>query len=93
MVMGEFNELLVTVTRPVTLAATAGANSTLNVAVCPGDRVMPERPRALNPAPATLTYEIVTLDFPALVSRTLRQLLLETVTLPNATFVELLFRR
>lgn len=53
----------------------------------------PESPPALNPAPATATFEIVTLEFPALVSRTFCELLLDTFTLPNARFVELLFRR
>lgn len=53
----------------------------------------PESPPALKPAPATLTFEIVTLEFPALVSVTLCELLLDTFTLPKARLWELLFRR
>jgi len=91
---GEFEALLVTVMPPVTLPAVAGANVALNVAVCPGESVTPESPPpALKPAPATLTLEIVTLEFPALVSMTLCELLLDTFTLPNARLLELLLKR
>jgi hypothetical protein len=91
-VAGEFVALLVTVMPPATLPAVAGANVALKVAVCPGERMTPESPPALKPAPATLTFEIVRLEFPALVSITFCEALLDTFTLPNATFVELLFK-
>ena len=92
--VGQFEALLVTVMPPVTLPAVAGANVALNVAVCPGERMTPESPPlALNPAPATLTFEIVTLEFPVFVSVTLCELLLDTFTLPNPRLLELLFKR
>jgi hypothetical protein len=91
--MGEFVALLVTVMLPVAFPAVAGSNVALKVAVCPLDRIAPAAwLLALNPAPATTTFEIVTLEFPALVRVTLSVLLLETSTLPNAKLVELLFR-
>lgn len=94
MTAGEFEALLVTVMPPVTLPAVAGANVALKVAVCPGERMMPESPPpALKPAPATLTLEIVTLEFPAFVSSRLCELLLDTFTSPKARLLELLFKR
>ena len=91
---GEFEALLVTVMPPVTLPAVAGANVALNVAVCPGERMTPESPPpALKPAPATLTFEIVTLEFPALVSMRFCELLPDTFTPPNVRLLELLFKR
>lgn len=50
-------------------------------------------PPALKPAPATLTFETVTLELPALVSKTLCELLLDTFTLPKVRLWELLFKR
>src|SRR5579859_1940395 len=67
-VAGEFQALLVTLTLPVALPTTAGAKVTLTLAVCPGDKISPVTPPpALNPAPETVTVEIVTLKFPTLV--------------------------
>ncbi len=92
--IGEFVALLVTVMLPAAFPAAEGSNVALKVAVCPADRINPWiAPLALNPAPATTTFEIVTLDFPELVRITFWVLVLETLTLPKATLVELLFRR
>jgi hypothetical protein len=72
MVSGEFVALLATETLPVALPAADGSNVAVKVAVCPGVRIVPEEtPEALKPAPETVTLEIVTLEFPALVSVTL----------------------
>jgi hypothetical protein len=76
--------LLATDTLPVTLPGAAGANVAVKVAVCPGDRISPEEtPLALNPAPETVTHEIVMLEFPAFVSVVDCVALLDTFTLPK----------
>jgi hypothetical protein len=69
-VVGEPVALLATLTlAPVTAPATVGANVTVSVAVCPGDRiVLLATPLALNPAPVTVTLEMVTLEFPLFVN-------------------------
>lgn len=93
MTIGEFVALLVTVILPVALPAAAGSNVAVKAAVCPFERINPRTPPlALNPAPATTTFEIVTLEFPALVSVTVCVSVVETLTLPKATLVALLFR-
>src|ERR1700722_13202118 len=76
----------------VALPAAAGSNVALRVAVWPLDRISPEAPVALNPAPVTATFEIVTVEVPVLVSVRFRVLLLDTLTVPKATLVELLFK-
>ncbi len=92
--IGEFVALLVTVMLPAAFPAAEGSNVALKVAVCPADKINPwTAPLALNPAPATTTFEIVTLEFPELVSITFWVLVLETLTLPKAKLAELLFRR
>jgi hypothetical protein len=91
--IGEFAALLDTVMLPVVVPVAAGSNVALTIAVCPLDRVKPRAaPLALNPAPAMTAFEIVTFEFPALVSVTLWVSLLDTLTLPKAKLVELLFR-
>jgi hypothetical protein len=93
-VSGEFLALLETETLPVTLPAPDGAKVAVNVATCPGANITPEeRPAALNPAPETVTLEIVTLEFPAFVSVMLLELLLDTFTLPKFNEDELELRR
>jgi hypothetical protein len=68
---GELVALLATETLPVTLPAAAGANVAVKAAVCPGAKMSPEEtPLALKPEPDTVTFEIVTLEFPAFVSVT-----------------------
>ena len=85
-IVGELLALLVTVTLPDTTPAPAGANVTLKVALWPGIRICPvDRPLALNPGPATLTFETATLEFPVFVSVTEWPLLLLTLTLPKFT--------
>jgi hypothetical protein len=89
--IGEFTALLVTEMLPVTVPAVDGSNVALKVAVCPPDRINPAVPLVvLNPAPVTTTFEIVTMEFPELVSVTLLVTLFKTVTVPKARLVELL---
>ena len=91
--MGEFAALLVIAMLPVAVPAAAGSKVTASVAFCPLERIAPDAcPLALNPAPATTILEIVTLAFPVLVNVTFWELLFDTVTLPNATVVELLLK-
>lgn len=52
-----------------------------------------ETPVALKPAPETVTFEMVMLEFPAFVSVTVFALLLETSTLPKLKDDELELRR
>jgi hypothetical protein len=88
---GEFAALLVTVMLPVALPPDAGSNVALSAALCPLDRISPDgTPLAPNPAPATITFEIVTLALPEFVSATLCASVLDTLTLPNDTLDELL---
>ena len=76
--------LLVTVALPVTLAAAAGVKVTFSVAVCAGVKICPVKtPPAVKPAPAMLTFETVTFEFPAFVNVTLSVLLL-----PMSTFAK-----
>lgn len=91
--IGEFAALLVIVMLPVALPLAAGSNVALSTVLCPLDRISPEgTPLAPNPAPASCTFEIVTLELPAFVSVTLCVSLLDTLTLPKARLVALLFR-
>lgn len=93
-VAGELAASLVTVTAPVALDAAAGVKVTLSAAVCPGVRICPvETPLAVNPAPEMLTFEMVTLELPALANVTPRRLLLPIVTFSKFKLVELAFRR
>jgi hypothetical protein len=87
---GEFVALLVTVTLPVNAPLLAGVKVAFSEAVFPGATTCPaEIPVALNPAPDTLTFEIVTFEFPLLVNVTLCALLLPTLTLPKLKLVGL----
>lgn len=82
--IGEFVALLATVTVPDTVAADAGANATLRVAVCPAPIICPAAaPDVLNPVPVALIVPIVTVELPLFVSVTLCELLLPTATLGN----------
>jgi hypothetical protein len=93
-VIGEFVALLVTVTLPDTATVDAGVNVMLRVAVFPAASIKPvETPLGLKPAPAILTFEIVTFEFPAFVSVTLRTLLLPILTFPKLRLVALLFSK
>jgi hypothetical protein len=82
---GEFVALLLIVTVPVMLPATVGANTTFSTADWLGaNTTLGLIPLVLNPAPITLTPEIVTLEFPVLVTVTPSELLAFTFTLPKA---------
>jgi hypothetical protein len=62
---GELEALLTTVTVPLALPVTLGANTTFRFAVCPAESVVPLIPPVtLNPEPLTLICEIVRLEFP-----------------------------
>jgi hypothetical protein len=68
MASGEFVALLATEIPPFALPAPDGAKVAVKDALCPGARISPEEtPAALKPAPETVTFEIVTLEFPAFV--------------------------
>jgi len=91
---GELVALLATDMLPVALPAADGENVAVKVAVCPGVRISPEEtPETLNPAPETVTFEIVTVEFPAFVSVTFCVPLLDTFTLPKLTDEELEFSK
>lgn len=80
-VAGEFVALLSTDTLPVTLPAAVGVNTGFSAMDWLGVRTVPEvTPVALNPAPATVTLEIVTFELPLFVSVTLNELVLPTFT-------------
>lgn len=83
-VAGEFVALLATVTLPEELPVEAGENVASSVADCPGARIKPaETPLSEKLAPETLTFDNVTLEFPAFVRVTLKALLFPTVTFPK----------
>jgi hypothetical protein len=89
-VAGEFVASLEIVTAPFTAPAAAGANCTVTVTDWFGVSISPEvTPLAVNPAPETLTFDIVTLALPLLVSATLSELLLPSFTLPKLKLVVL----
>lgn len=78
--------LLAIVIDPDTLPAAFGANVAVNVALWPGASVVPPAiPLKAIPAPLTASLEIVTLEFPALVTVNVFAVDAPTATLPNAT--------
>ena len=91
MVRVEFVALLVTVMpAPFTAPGVAGANATVRVAVCPGVSTVPlGMPLAVNPAPATVTPEMVMLEFPLLVIAVVKDALLPSFTFPKLKVVGL----
>jgi hypothetical protein len=90
---GPLEALLVTVMLPVAAPLAAGENVTFMVPVCPGVSMVPAgTPLAVKPAPAMLTFEIVTFDVPAFARVTLCMLLLDTVTLPKFRLAALALR-
>jgi len=91
---GELVALLATEMLPEALPEVDGVNVAVKVAVCAGFRISPEdTPEALKPAPETVTFEIVMVEFPAFVSVTFCVPLLETFTLPKLTDEELEFSK
>ena len=89
MLAGELVALLLTVILPVAAPFADGANVEVSVVVCPGERIIPLALLELNPAPATRTCEMVTLEFPAFVSDTFCVPLLDTFTWPKLKALEL----
>jgi hypothetical protein len=91
---GEFVALLAMLTLPFTNPAAAGVNCAVIVTDWFGVSVSPEvTPLSLYPVPDTVTPEIVTFEFPLLVSVVVNELLLPTFTLPKATLDVLSPRR
>jgi hypothetical protein len=88
-VVGEFVALLAMVMlAPLTTPGVVGANVTVRVADCPGVSTVPlEMPLALNPAPTTVTLEIVMLEFPLLVIDVVDEALLPSFTFPKLKVV------
>ena len=88
MVAGELVALLTTVTVPVALPATVGANVTAKVALCPlGNVAGTGRPLMLNPAPLTVTWDIVIFVAAVLLIVIVSTSLLPTARLPKLTVV------
>ena len=94
MTAGELLALLATVMLPAKFPATIGVKVTFNVEFCPGARIIPaETPLAVNSAPETLTLEMDTLEFPALVNVIPKTLLPPRTTFPKLKLAELELRR
>jgi hypothetical protein len=80
--IGVLLAVLATTTLPVTVLPLAGVKVTVSVAVLPEVTTCPTvTPDATNPAPASVTADMVTLEFPLLVRITFCALLLPTATL------------
>jgi hypothetical protein len=93
-VAGEFVALLITLTLPLTFCATVGANATVSVADWLGAKTVPDvMPLVPNPAPVTVTLEMVTFEFPLFVRVTPNELLLPMFMFPKFKLVGLLFIR
>ncbi len=93
MTAGEFVALLATVTLPVKVPDVDGEKLTCKVAFCPGARVSPvETPLVVYLAPATLTLETVTLEFPEFLSVTPRTPLAPMATFPKLKLEGLVLR-
>jgi hypothetical protein len=85
-VIGEFDALLAMLTfAPLTAPPVVGANLTVSAAVCPGVNTVPlDTPLALNPAPVTVTAEIVMFDCPLFVNVLVSEPIPSSSTLPKA---------
>jgi len=93
-IAGEFVALLITLTLPLTLRATVGANATVSVADWLGAKTVPEvTPLVLNPAPMTVTPEILTFEFPLFVTVVFSELLLPMSTFPKLKLVGLVLSK
>ena len=80
--MGE--ALLVIVAVPVKLPVDEGVNVPFKTALCPAAILCPaDIPLAINPAPKTLTFEMVTFELPEFVIVADRVLLLPVLTVPK----------
>src|SRR5208282_3167953 len=84
----ESDPLDVIVTLPLAAPLAVGANTTLNVVLCPAVSVKGNvSPLKLNPVPLADAAEIVRLDPPVLLSVSLNDFELPSCTLPNARLV------
>jgi hypothetical protein len=91
---GELVAELAMVMIPARFPAAAGAKVTSNVAFCPGARIIPaETPPVVNSASELLTWEMDTLEFPALVIVIPETPLLPRGTFPKVKLDELTFNR
>ena len=89
-VAGEFVALLPIMTLPFTSPFTVGANVMVRTALWLGARVKPElTPLAVNAAPATVTLEMVTSEFPLFVKMVASALLLVKFTTPKGRLIGL----
>jgi hypothetical protein len=89
-VAGEFVALLPIITLPFTGPFTVGANVIVSTALWLGARVKPElTPLGVNAAPATVTLEMVTFEFPMFVNVVASELLLLKFTTPNGKIIGL----
>lgn len=80
-------------TDPEAAPAVVGVNVTFNAALWLGVRTKPAfTPESLNPAPVTLTAEMVTFEFPVFFREMLCELLALIVTFPKARFEGLTLR-
>lgn len=93
MIVGELDASLLTVILPMAAPLKEGANVDVIVVDFPGDKISPLAAVELNPAPATITCEIVTLELPVFVRVTFWVPLLATVTVPKSNRLELELRR
>jgi len=90
MVAGEPAALLATVTVPLSEPAAVGENTTLKVRFCPAVSVTGvPAPLRMKPDPVSVMLEMVTLEFPVLVTVTVRVKDEPAFTLPNARLVVL----
>lgn len=92
-VAGELLALLVTATLPAAAPADVGVRLTVNVADCPGIKVVfGATPLSLYPGPETATCEIVIFEFPTFVSVTFCELVFVRATLPKLKLAGLAVR-
>lgn len=88
-----FEALLLMLMLPEALPVLAGAKVAVRVTDWPGVKIVPaDTPLALKPAPDTITFEMVMLALPALVSVKVCWPLLAMLTEPKLKLVELAFR-
>jgi hypothetical protein len=88
MVRGDPGASLTNEIAPVAGPAPCGANTTLNVAFCPGGMPIGKaKPEVLNPAPVTVTVETVTIPVPPFCNVTVCELLEPIATLGKLALI------
>lgn len=70
---------------PLAAPLVVGANCTVSVRLCDGERVTADPPLKENFAPLKVILEMVKLELPVLLTAMLRDVVLPTVTLPKPT--------